>query len=82
MGIFGFGREESEKESQKPRSLRTKARIEKKRQRELEYLKKGTELYKARAKYKQAKHKAAHPFKQRPLITIKKKKSKGKIRLI
>ncbi len=82
MGFLGFGRESSERESQKPKSLRTKERLEKKRQRELEYLKKGTELYTARAKFKKAKHKAAHPFKQRPLITIKKKKLKGKIRLI
>ncbi len=94
MAIFGFGKKRSPMDSmereirqrKKAEAARERAkekteRLEERRKKEIEYLRKGTELYTARGKYKKAKYYAKHPVKKRPLITIKKKKAKGKIRL-
>ncbi len=94
MGFLGFGakrspmdveeREIRQRKKQEAARKKTEAkaeRLEARRKKEIEYLRKGTELYTARGKFKKAKYYAKHPVKTKPLIRIRKKKTKGKIRL-
>ena len=90
MGFLGFGakpspareaKRQQKQEAAKKRAEAKAERLEARRKKEIEYLRKGTELYTARGKFKKAKYYAKHPIKKRPLISIRKKKAKGKIRL-
>ncbi len=54
---------------------------EKERQRELEHLKKGTEVYSARAKYKRAKFASKHPIKRVGIKVKRPRRRKGSMHI-
>jgi hypothetical protein len=71
-------------QEKKERAERKRQAKEEKRQRELDKLRKGTELYTARAKHSRAKHAAKHPlssFGYTPKRKLVRRKHKGSLHI-
>ena len=67
-------------EKKKAKAEEKRKRKEDKRQRELEHLKKGTEVYSARAKYSRAKYASKHPLAVKKKVKRPRRK-KGSLRI-